>query len=370
MRVLLLADAASPHTIKWADALAGKNIFIAVFSLNACDHSLYKNAQSITFYECGVDPSFLRKGNGSPAKLFYLFVLKKLKNCIRLFQPDIVHAHYATSYGLIGALIGFHPYIISVWGSDVFDFPRKSFLHKGILKFNLAKADKVLSTSHVMARETTLYTDKPIEVTPFGIDVNIFCPKKEESVFLPEDIVVGTVKTLETKYGIEYLVEAFALVIRKHPDLPLKLLIVGGGSQEELLCFKARELQIDKKTTFTGKIPYTEVQKWHRMLSVSVSVSNSESFGVAVIEASACEKPVVVSNVGGLPEVVEDGVTGIIVPPRDAEATAAAIERLVLDKNLRRKMGKAGRRRVEKLFNWAENVEQMLGIYRGILKTK
>jgi len=83
---------------------------------------------------------------------------------------------------------------------------------------------------------------------------------------------------------------------------------------------------------FTGKVPYNEVPKYQNMLTISVSVSDSESFGVAILEASACEKPVVVSNVGGLTEVVEDGVTGIIVPPRNPEKTAEAIEKLLLDK--------------------------------------
>lgn len=102
------------------------------------------------------------------------------------------------------------------------------------------------------------------------------------------------------------------------------------------------------------------------MLTVSVSVSDSESFGVAVIEASACAKPVVVSNVGGLPEVVEDGVTGIIVPPRDPEATAEAIENLILSQDLRTKMGTEGRKRVGRLFDWDKNVKQMAKIYQAI----
>ena len=304
------------------------------------------------------------------SKLKYLKALPTVKKTILDFKPDVVHAHYATSYGFLGALSGFHPFILSVWGSDVFTFPHNSLLHKMILKYNLKNADAILSTSHVMAKETHLYTDKEIEVTPFGIDLEQFKPIDMESIFDKDEIVIGTIKTLEEKYGIKYLLRAFEIVSSKYPNLPLKLLVVGNGSLDIELRKLALELCIDDKTVFTGKVPFEAVPNYQNMLSVSVSVSvsNSESFGVAIIEASACEKPVIVSNVGGLPEVVEDGVTGIIVPPRDVEATANAIERLVLNKELRLQMGKAGRERVKRLYNWDDNVKQMINIYKEILE--
>ena len=100
---------------------------------------------------------------------------------------------------------------------------------------------------------------------------------------------------------------------------------------------------------------------------VALSTLDSESFGVAIIEASACEKPVVVSNAGGLPEVVEDGVTGIIVPKHDEVSAANAIEKLLLDEELRIQMGQNGRKRVKELFDWNHNVAQMIDIYQRML---
>lgn len=107
------------------------------------------------------------------------------------------------------------------------------------------------------------------------------------------------------------------------------------------------KLYIDDVTVFTGKISHDLVQTYDNLLSVS----NSESFGVDVIEASACEKPIIVSDVGGLSEVVAKGITGIIVLSRNAEKTAEAIERLIFDKSLRDRMGKAGRERVSILYD-------------------
>ena len=197
-----------------------------------------------------------------------------VRSLITKIKPDIVHAHYATGYGTIAALANFHPTILSVWGSDVYVVPKKSQLHKAILKFNLAKADKILSTSKVMAQETGLYTDKEIEVTPFGIDLTSFKPELVDSLFVTDDIVIGTVKTLDETYGIEYLIQAFALLQNKYPDLPLKLLIVGSGPREAHLKQLASELLSPTDYKFTGKVKYADVPKYHNMLSVFVSVSS------------------------------------------------------------------------------------------------
>ena len=278
-----------------------------------------------------------------------------------------MHAHYATGYGLLGSLSGFSPFILSVWGGDVYSFPKKSFIHKFIIKYNLKKANKILSTSRVMANETKQYTKKNIIVTPFGINRKVFYPKKvENTLFKKEDIVIGTIKTLESKYGIEYLIKAFKILVDKHPDLPLKLLIVGGGALEDYLKLVVHELNIVDKVVFTGKVNYKEVPAFHNMISIfaSLSIFDSESFGVAILEASATGVPAVVTNVGGLPEVVENGKTGFVVPKENSQKAAEAIEKLVLNKDLREEMGRNGINRVKELYDWTNCVDQMISIYK------
>ena len=367
MKILLLSNPASSHTMKWARSLSLSGQEIVIFGLNSCESATYANFPNIKVISIDLGTNITFSGEGNKRKLIYLKALPLLRRTIKEFSPDIVHAHYATSYGLLGALSGFRPYILSVWGSDVFTFPNLSFLHRWLVRFNLSRADKVLSTSRVMALETSKYTPKAIEVTPFGIDLSVFKPETVVSFFAPEDIVVGTVKTLEEKYGVEYLIRAFPHVRCRHPELPLKLLIVGGGSLEQDLRSLIEELNLDDCTRLTGRVPFDDIPKYHNMLSVNVSVSNSESFGVAILESSACEKPVVVSNIGGLPEVIEDNVTGIMVSARDVATTANAIERLVLDAELRSTMGRAGRERVRRLYDWDANVSQMIDIYKGLL---
>jgi glycosyltransferase involved in cell wall biosynthesis len=367
VKVLLLSDLESSHTYKWAEALARRGVRVCVVGMgSARDPQLYAHSSNIIVRSLGIDSSTITKAVGNVTKLSYLMKLSLVRREIKSFTPDIVHAHFASSYGLLGSLSNFHPLIVSAWGSDVFDFPRISPLHRAVLRFNFSKADRILSTSAVMARQTKQFTHKQVDVTPFGVDMHQFSPMTRGE---RRGLVVGTVKTLEPKYGVDYLLHAFKVVSERNPRLALKLFVVGGGSQRQQLGELAATLKIRDSVTFTGYVPYREVAHCHNMMDVSVFTSTSEAFGVAAVEASACGNPVVASNVGGLPEVVEHGVTGFIVPPRDPYKTADAIEKLVLDGSLRACMGSAGRERVQKLFNWDDNVSQMIEVYDSTLRT-
>ena len=365
-RILFLSDVNSAHTRKWAESLAKKGFEIGVFSLSPCTSDWFESFSNITvFSSVKLTPEQFIASDFS--KVAYFKELRALKDIIRTFKPDIVHAHYATSYGLLGVLTKFKPLIISLWGSDIFDFPRKSFLHRAVLKYNLKMADRVLSTSYVMAKETTKYTDRPVLVTPFGIDMQLFKPKPVNSLFAKDNIVVGTVKVLDEVYGIDYLIKAFKIVKDRHPAMPLKLLIVGRGQQAEDLKKLTVQLGLENDTVFTGFVNHALVPDYHNMIDISCFLSNSESFGVAVLEASSCEKPVVVTNVGGLPEVVDEGSTGFIVPARDEQAAAAAIEKLIRGPGLRLEMGKKGREKVSRLYDWDKNLEEIIKIYNDVL---
>lgn len=368
MKILILSDSNSIHTIKWVKALINSGIKIKLFSFFSPEADYFNHNQENMISCLNLDQA-LRLNNNIFSKLVYLKAIKKVKKLITEFKPDILHAHYASSYGLVGALTYFHPFVLSVWGEDVYNFPRKSILHKAIIKNNLSKADRILSTSNVMKIETQKYTSNEVFVTPFGIDTKRFSPQKVNSLFEPNTLVIGTVKTLEIKYGIEYLIRAFYLLKKKYPEETLKLLIVGKGSQEDYLKQLVRDLNIESDTIFTGFVNHNYVPEYQNMLDISVSVSidDSESFGVAIIEASACGKPVIVSNVGGLPEVVENGKTGFVVESKNPEMIVDAISKLIENRGLRIEMGKNGRDRVMELYDWNDSLNKMISIYQSLL---
>lgn len=364
MKVLLLSDTYSEHTEKWALGLAGKGIHIGIFSFNKAGYEWYNHKNITVFFE----PDKKINAESTLTKLSYLKYVTILKKIIKHFNPDILHAHYATSYGLIGALSGFKPFVLSVWGADVYDFPAKSKLHRRVFQYNLKKADLVLSTSHVMKEEIKKYTHKDVVVTPFGVDTVKFS-KRSSLEKIPGTVYIGTIKPIEEKYGIIYIIEAAGILIKKRTDLQFKFYLIGGG---ELEYYKGiiKDKQLENYFEVTGRIAFEKISDYHNMLDIflNVSVDDSESFGVAAVEAMSCERPVVVTDVGGLKEVVNNGEFGIVVPKRNPEAIATAIEGILGDKEKAAQLGQKARQNVLKNYDWQNNLQLMIDEYNKLLK--
>lgn len=366
-RVLILSDANNAHTRRWVTATARQGYDVMLFSFNNKGLDYYASCENVTCRALDLLSSVKKlRTNGALEKLKYLKALPLLRRCIKDFRPDILHAHYASSYALLGALSGFHPFVVSVWGSDVYSFPNVSCLHRAILRYNLRKADRILSTSGCMARETAKYTTHDITVTPFGIDTALFAPsvvmhKNDESV-------VGTVKALETVYGIDVLIEAFAAVRKAMPQKNLRLLLVGDGKERRNLEELATRLGVAADVTFAGRVPNGDVPSLLARMDVYVAMSRKESFGVAALEAMACARPVVVSDAEGFVEVVPDGEAGYIVPKDDAACAARRIQFLLEHPDKAAEMGRKGRAHVLSTYTWDASVAGMMAVYDDILK--
>lgn len=351
MKICILGENGSVHIQKWIKALSLQTeLEIHVITFN-------RGAK----FE-GVHYHYLKKITNS--KLDYILNLFCVKSLVKSIKPDVVHAHYATSYGLLGAFSGFHPYIITGWGADIFDSP-ENFWMKKILKFSFNKADAISVLSKITLAKMADLTNKDVSLIPFGVDLKKFSPHKPSERNI---IRIGTIRTLTEKYGVEYLIRAFAEVCQKYNNLCLD--IVGDGPLREYLTNLTIELNIEDKVVFHGYVNQnTETKKYMALLNnmdifAILSIIDSETFGVAAVEASACEIPVVATCVGGLTEVIDSEKTGIIVPPKNVEETAAALERLISDESLRIKMGKSGREKVEENYNWENNLNQMINLYK------
>lgn len=350
MTIALLSAASSIHTIRWANAFAERGHAVHLITLHAPAPGLHP---AVTVHRL----AFM-------GGLGYIIQGPALAHLLKRLKPDVVNAHYATGYGTLARWCRKFPLVLNVWGSDVFEFPDTSFLHRSWLLRNLRAADRLVSTSGFMARRTASLGSPlpPITVVPFGVDTDRFHPSEERRT--GSAIVIGTVKTLLPKYGIDTLIEAFATVLRKAEGLDLRLRIVGGGPEEGALKALAQRLGITARVDFIGPVPHEQVPGQLRAMDVYVALSraDSESFGVAVIEASACGLPVVVSDAGGLPEVVRNGVTGAVVP-RDSPAEAAtALLSLLHHPAQREQWGRAGREHVMEQYEWNVCVDRMLGV--------
>jgi glycosyltransferase involved in cell wall biosynthesis len=195
----------------------------------------------------------------------------------------------------------------------------------------------------------------PVAITPFGIDIESFSPAVARND--KNTLNIGIIKTLEPKYGIKYLIQAFKKIIELEPKRRITLSIYGDGTQRRELEQMVESLGLDKRVRFYGRIPHAKVPDAVRTIDIFCAPSINESFGVAVVEAMACGTPCVTSDADGLTEVMEDGVTGFIVPKKDTNALAEKLILLASDGNLRIKMGQAGRARVQKYYDWHKNLK-------------
>lgn len=369
MKVLLLSDSASEHTEKWAIGLASHGIRVGLFSFNKARYPWYKNYSNIELLH---EPNDRITGSALSEKISYLKYLKPLKQKIKEFKPDIVHAHYASSYGLLASLSGFKMIGVSVWGADVYDFPKQNSLFKYLLKYILSKANFICSTSHCMKNETLLYTNKAITVTPFGIDIDKFNRPETQLPFSnSNETNIGNIKALETKYGVTILIEAFAKVVKHFPNKNIQLFLIGDGSEKENCKQLAENLGVKEKVIFTGRIPHSDIPEWHRKLDVFVSLSvlNSESFGVSLVEAMSSQTCIVASDVDGFKEVLgEDNSCGIIVPKNSVDKASEALIQLIENPHLALLKAKNARARAIENYNWQDNIQTMINVYHQVLK--
>lgn len=360
MKIAFVSAARSIHTVKWVNFLAERGHEVRLYSLPDHENKLGNIDPRVTVV-------YLKKGGFSG----YFSNEGQLRREIRQFHPDIVNSHYASGYGTLTMLSRVHPLLLSVWGSDVYDFPLKSPLHKQLVKRNLEKADAVASTSRVMADRVrrVLGYRRPIFITPFGVDTKLF--SSSESHKNADSICFGTVKALEDKYGMDYLIRAFAMVKKRLPETAdVTLKIYGKGSRQQALQGLIDSLGLSECAQLCGAVPNTEVPDIIRKMDIFClpSTLDSESFGVSAVEAMSCGIPVVCSDVDGFRETVEDGVTGYLVPRCDEKALADKMYDLAVNPQLCEMFGQAGRERVLRLYDFSKNVEEMEGFYRQTIE--
>lgn len=343
--LLLLGNAASPHVDRWAlhFVSAGWDVHVASFQSAARGYAVQLLRPAL------------------PGRAGYLTVLPQLRRLASRIRPTLVHAHYATSYGLLGALMGTHPYVISAWGSDLNEWGQEGPLQRAMLRFSFDRADLVTGpVQDLVTKAQAIGSARArFEVTPFGVDTDLFSPGP-----VPEGrLVVGTVRPQEWRYGMDILIEAFGQL--GMPDVELH--VIGRGPDRERYLARLAELGVGDRVSMAERVSHDELIAAYRRFAVFVAPSRMEGICVSCLEANACGTPAVVTRVGGLPEVVEDGVTGYVVPPEDPAALAAALRRLLQDDARRSEMGRAARQRVLDRFNWAENAALMERLYGSLL---
>ena len=307
---------------------------------------------------------------------------------------DILHAYFLTQAGFIATYAGKYlniPSVVSIRGNDIeraaFDPPR--FSH---VMYALQNANAVTTNATELAKKAKAFFDREIILIPNGIDTEHFKPMEKniglsdalgltilesdsllstvgEQASRLQNFVIGFVGELREKKGLKTLLNAYALVNKR---LPITLLIVGEVRQgEDRQAFDEfrEDLRVshpDSRIIVTGYISHNDLPSYYSLMDVFVHPSLRDGMPNAVLEAMACEKAVVATLVGGIPDLIKDGENGSIIPVNDAESLSNAIINLLKDESLRSRLGRSARETIQKEGTPQRELVLNLDVYKSL----
>jgi L-malate glycosyltransferase len=304
----------------------------------------------------------------APAAEMDLGAAWRLSRLLKRLKPDIVHAHDPHGVAMAALALSMSTQLAK---PPLVAARRVDFHLRGssLSRWKYRQVDCFICVSEAI--RTMLVADgvpaARTVVVNEGIDLGRVdaAPPADlhQELWLPHHApIVGNVAALVPHKGQKHLIEAAALVLRELPDV--RFVIAGEGELRLALERQIRERRLEKHVLMLGFRP--DVLSLHKAFDIFVMSSVTEGLGTSLLDAMACGKPVVATAAGGIPEVVEDGVTGLLVPPRDHAAMAGAIVRLLNDAALRRQMGDAGRRTVRERFSVERMVLDTLRVYHRV----
>jgi glycosyltransferase involved in cell wall biosynthesis len=355
MKVLFIADSQSSHTRRWVTGL----------SQNGCDMHLLAPSSSVlagvTIHHQPIyDKNIFRQ----------IRLIAAARKLIRRLKPDVIHLFGLfplSSLGAMWLLHGLPNVVISVLGSDIVPATGgESRKERFIKKQLLSDARAIVATSKYLAEETRKYI-KPaqsVQTLPWGVALDSFTPRSD--ALDSSGVVVGFAKRLHPLAGPDVLLEAFREALTLNPSIA-RLRIAGDGPMLPELKGLAETLGISDKVEWVGWVEDpAALSRFYQSIDVFVMPSRRESFGWAAVEAAACGLPIIASRYGGIPEIVADGQTGLLIESEDVAGFGRAIAELATNRAARESMGRNAARRARELFDWQQSLFSMVAVYRQV----
>jgi len=296
----------------------------------------------------------------------------KMADVVTAEGLDLLHVHYAIPHAVSAYLAretvgGRVKVVTTLHGTDITLVGTDPSLHS-ITRFAINMSDRVTAVSSYLEQRTreTFQPTQPVRVIPNFVDTDQFRPGQEEAARRrfahPGERILLHLSNFRPVKRVTDVIRIFA---RVRQEIPAKLLMVGDGVERPTAQHLVRELNIEKEVFFLSR--QEDIAGLMTVADLFLLPSELESFGLAALEAMSCEIPVIASRVGGLPEVIEDGVSGFLRPVGDVEGMAREALRLLGDAVLHRRVARAARQRVLDHFDAPRVIPQYEAIYRELL---
>lgn len=361
MRLCFLASGDSIHSRIWIEYLVDKGYEIHWISLTPND---FGDIRNVKFYSV----------NQFSVKLLDIISNAiSIRKLVKQINPNILHGHYAGVNGILGALSGFHPYILTAWGSDVL-IAARSRVKRPLIRFALKKADLVTCNGEGLRKEIERLGINPqkIKLIYWGINVQRFKPgnvnrELRNRLGIFDSPIVISLRNLDPIYDVESLINSVPLVLKKIPET--KFLIAGKGSQETKLKRLVESLGVAANVRFVGWISHDDLLEY--LVSSDIYVSTSLSDGglsQCTGQAMACELPIITTDLHVNRDWIRDGINGVIVPLKNPQALAEKIIMLIKAKDDRLRIGANGRKTIEDSLNFHREMEKVENLYKEMIK--
>ncbi len=335
------------------------------------------------------------RGGRAPAGLWNgPALLADLKRVIHRVKPDLIQAGPLQRSAFLVALAGFRPLVSVSWGYDVLQDAYRNLFWRWATRFTLQHSAALVSDCDTV-RQAAVKLGMPAEriVTfPWGIDLEHFSPEIHRSSQIPSaateapggqsqatPFTLLSTRNWEPIYGVETIASAFAQAEQQHPEL--RLVMLGNGSQAGLLrrILPGKQPDVDcpdpgangtHRVMFPGQVNYAELPRFYRSADLYVAATHSDGSSISLLEAMACGRPVLVSDIPGTREWVTPGVNGWLFPEGDASALAQAILHALDERQRLPEMGLAARKIAEQRADWSKNFAKLLQAYDIALQGK
>jgi glycosyltransferase involved in cell wall biosynthesis len=283
---------------------------------------------------------------------------------LRDFHPDLLHAHFATESAAAARELAAAtrlPFTFTAHNYDIHrkapaDFGARAAAARAVITVSRANADFIIRTFGVPPEH--------VHLIPCGVDTERFSPAPSPEISDEPPWIVCVARHVKVK-NIGLLLDACAELRRRGVEFRARL-IGDGPCQKELLCARGR-LGLDHLVQMPGAGRQDEVLGWWRRAAIGVLPSDSEGMPVCLMEAAACGVAVVATSIPGVTEMVRDGTTGLVVPPGNALAMAAAMEKLLCDAAMRKRFGAAARQHAVENFSVVRQADRLLALWSAIL---